>query len=137
MHPLPPDLVVVIVAFVALLVPLAASAQPNNEPLAKVAPAGKPPYIIKDHLDLEAIRARKQREYDEFAGSFRVLDGLQLQPRIDYRRKRGLLEEINRTLQDIETDAAARAAFKPPASVKPGPVESAAPAPAAVDSTIP
>src|SRR5690606_4065377 len=69
------------------------------------------PHIIKDHLDLEAIRARKQREYDEFAGTFRHLDGQAYVPRIDYGRKRGLVEEINRSVQGIEEDAAARAAL--------------------------
>ena len=33
------------------------------------------------------------------------------EPRIDYRRKRGLVEEINRAVQDVEADAAARAAL--------------------------
>ncbi len=83
------------------------------------------PYIIKDHLELEAIRARKQREHEEFVGSFRVLDNAVLQPRIDYRRKRGLVEEINRTLQDIEADDALRESIKPPVYVAPGPVEAA------------
>ncbi len=81
------------------------------------------PYIIKDHVDLEAIRSRKQREYDEFMGSYRSLDGQPYLPRIDYRRKRGVVEEINRTLLDIEQDVAARAALQTPARVTPGLVE--------------
>lgn len=84
------------------------------------------PYIIKDNLDLEAIRARKQREYEEFAGSFGHLDGKPYLPRMDYRRKRGLVEEINRTVQGIEEDIAARAALRDPVYVKPGLVEPAA-----------
>ncbi len=84
------------------------------------------PYIIKDNLDLEAIRARKQREYEEFAGSFSHLDGKPYLPRMDYRRKRGLIEEINRTVQGIEEDIAARAALRDPVYVKPGLVEPAA-----------
>ncbi len=86
------------------------------------------PHIIKDHLELETIRARKQREYDEFAGTFRHLDGKAYVPRIDYGRKRGLVEEINRTVQGIEEDTAARAALADPVFVKPGLVEPAAPA---------
>ena len=43
------------------------------------------PYIIKDHLDLEAIRARKQREYGEFACSLTNLDGLFRQKYRGYR----------------------------------------------------
>ena len=81
------------------------------------------PYIIKDHLDLEAIRARKQREYEEFAGSFQALDGQPYTPRIDYGRKRGVVEEINRVVEDIEADVAARASLGTPAHVKPGLVE--------------
>lgn len=69
------------------------------------------PYIIKDNMDLELIRARKQREYDEFFSSMSGLDGKEYIPRIDYRRKRGLVEEINRAVQDVEADAAARAAM--------------------------
>ena len=84
------------------------------------------PYIIKDNLDLEAIRSRKQREYEEFAGSFHFLDGQAYLPRIDYHRKRGLVEEINRTVEAIEEDVAARAALPPPVYVKPGLVEPAA-----------
>ena len=30
------------------------------------------PYIIKDNLDLEMIRSRKQREYDEFFSSHEI-----------------------------------------------------------------
>jgi hypothetical protein len=69
------------------------------------------PYIIKDNLDLELIRSRKQREYDEFFSSRESLEGKAFVPRIDYRRKRGLVEEINRAVGDVETEAAARAAL--------------------------
>jgi general secretion pathway protein D len=78
------------------------------------------PYIIKDNLDLDAIRARKQREYEEFAGSFHRLDGQRYIPRLDYTRKRGLVEEINRSVEAIEADIAARAAVPPAVHVKPG-----------------
>lgn len=69
------------------------------------------PYIIKDNLDLEMIRSRKQREYDEFFASRDSLEGKAYVPRIDYRRKRGLVEEINRVVQDVESETAARAAL--------------------------
>ena len=69
------------------------------------------PYIIKDNLDLEMIRSRKQREYDEFFSSRESLEGKPYVPRIDYRRKRGLVEEINRSVGDVESEAAARAAL--------------------------
>ncbi len=64
------------------------------------------PYIIKDQLDLQNIRERKTREYREFTASFANLNDAKYEPKIDYRRKRGLVEEINRTLQGVEEDAA-------------------------------
>lgn len=81
------------------------------------------PYIIKDNLDLELIRSRKQREYDEFFTSMNTLEGAQYLPRIDYRRKRGLVEEINRAVQDVEEDAAARAVLGTHVEVTPGLVQ--------------
>jgi general secretion pathway protein D len=62
------------------------------------------PYIIKDQLDLQTIRERKIRERDEFVRSFTTLNEMKYQPRIDYRRKRGLIEEINRSLVTVEQD---------------------------------
>jgi general secretion pathway protein D len=62
------------------------------------------PYIIKDQLDLQQIRERKVRERDEFVRSFTTLNEMKYQPRIDYRRKRGLLEEINRSILSVEQD---------------------------------
>jgi general secretion pathway protein D len=62
------------------------------------------PYIIKDQLDLQTIRERKLRERDEFVRSFATLDEMKYQPKIDYRRKRGLVEEINRSIQSVEQD---------------------------------
>jgi general secretion pathway protein D len=64
------------------------------------------PYIIKDQLDLAQIRERKDREYREFAASFANLNEKRYEPRVDYRRKRGVVEEINRVVQGIEEDAA-------------------------------
>jgi general secretion pathway protein D len=62
------------------------------------------PYIIKDQLDLQAIRERKAREREEFVRSFAVLNEMKYIPTTDYRRKRGLLEEINRSVQAVEQD---------------------------------
>ncbi len=62
------------------------------------------PYIIKDQLDLQAIRERKVREREEFVRSFSSLNEMKYSPRIDYRRKRGLIEEINRSLQSVDQD---------------------------------
>ncbi len=62
------------------------------------------PYIIKDQLDLQAIRERKVREREEFVRSFTTLNEMKYAPKTDYRRKRGLIEEINRSQQSIEQD---------------------------------
>ena len=62
------------------------------------------PYIIKDQLDLQTIRERKVRERDEFVRSFSTLNEMKYQPRLDYRRKRGLIEEINRSILSVEQD---------------------------------
>jgi general secretion pathway protein D len=62
------------------------------------------PYIIKDQLDLWQIRERKTREYREFTESFHHLNDMKYEPKIDYRRKRGLVEEINRQIQMVEDD---------------------------------
>jgi general secretion pathway protein D len=65
------------------------------------------PYIIKDQLDLQNIRERKEREYHEFTAAFANLNEMKYEPKIDYRRKRGLVEEINRAIQNVEEDQAA------------------------------
>jgi general secretion pathway protein D len=62
------------------------------------------PYIIKDQLDLMSIRERKTREYHEFTRAFANLNDAKYEPKIDYRRKRGLLEEINRAILSVEDD---------------------------------
>lgn len=85
------------------------------------------PYIIRDSLDLEQIRSKRMREQDEFLGSMKALDGMKLDRAVDYARKRGVIEEINRAVQDVEEDAAARAQFVRSPTVAPGPV---APSPA-------
>jgi len=66
------------------------------------------PYIIRDQRDLEAIQRRKLHEHDEFARSSSALDRMKFEPAIDYGKKRGLLEEINRGVQDAERDEALR-----------------------------
>jgi len=87
------------------------------------------PYIVKDQLELQAIRERKVREHEEFMRSVHTLAAMPYAPRIDYRRKRGLLEEINRTVADVEVEVAARASLRQAPSVVPGVVETPAAAP--------
>ena len=81
------------------------------------------PYIVKDQMDLETIRARKVREHDEFAESLGTLDAMPYRASTDYRRKRGLVEEINRAVLLIEDDRAARASLTSPAPIPQGVIE--------------
>jgi general secretion pathway protein D len=81
------------------------------------------PYIIKDRRDLQAIHERKLREHDEFARSMASLDRMAYEPHVDYRKKRGLLEEINRSVQVVEEEVATRNAIVPPRHVEAGSVE--------------
>ncbi|MGE5183064.1 MAG: type II secretion system secretin GspD [Acidobacteriota bacterium] len=81
------------------------------------------PYIIKDQLDLQQIQERKSREHQEFVASFRALDHMKYIPSVDYRRKRGVVEEINRAVQTVDDEIAARAQLRLPARVEAGPVQ--------------
>lgn len=82
------------------------------------------PYIIRDQADLERIRERKSRQHAEFVRSNDFLAGAKYVSAIDYSHKRGVIEEINRAVQDVEHDEALRGsgAAKPP-PVTTGPVE--------------
>lgn len=62
------------------------------------------PYVINDQLDLQGIVERKLRERNEFLRAFANLDKAEFLPRTDYRRKRGLVEEINRQVQVVDHD---------------------------------
>lgn len=62
------------------------------------------PYVINDQLDLQAILERKLRERNEFLRAFVNLDKAEFLPKTDYRRKRGLVEEINRQVLVIQRD---------------------------------
>lgn len=81
------------------------------------------PYIIKDDLELEAIRERKMREHQEYTQSQKTFAELRYQPRLDYRRKHGLVEDINRTVMQVESDLATLEALKSPDVMKSGPVQ--------------
>jgi general secretion pathway protein D len=64
------------------------------------------PYVIKGQMDIEQIVQRKTRESQEFARTFANFEAMEYRPEIDYRRKRGLLEEINRASLTVERDVA-------------------------------
>jgi len=81
------------------------------------------PYIVKDQLDLQSIRERKVREREEFVESFSTLNEMKYEPKVDYRRKRGLIEEINRRILAVEEDINAANALGHRRWVDPGPIE--------------
>ncbi len=62
------------------------------------------------------------RESDEFMMSVRHLDGMKLDRTVDYARKRGLVEEIDRTIESVEDDMAQRARVTRPPPMPAGPV---------------
>jgi general secretion pathway protein D len=64
------------------------------------------PYIIKDPADLRRIFERKLRERREFMERYSAFrDEKDYEAEVDYRRKRGLLEEVNRTAIEAEEEA--------------------------------
>ncbi|HEY0195376.1 MAG TPA: type II secretion system secretin GspD [Kofleriaceae bacterium] len=81
------------------------------------------PYIVKDQLDLQSIRERKLRERHEFVQSFSSLNEMKYEPKVDYRRKRGMIEEINRAVLAVEEDVNAANALGHRKWVDPGPIE--------------
>ncbi len=62
------------------------------------------PYIIEDQLDIQAIVERKVRERREFLRSISMRDDSRYLPQLDYRKKRGLVEDINATVESVERD---------------------------------
>ncbi|MEP6652127.1 MAG: type II secretion system secretin GspD [Myxococcales bacterium] len=62
------------------------------------------PYVITDQSDLRRVLEKKLKERREFVDRFGTQDVVNPEASIDYRRKRGMLEEINRTARDIEIE---------------------------------
>lgn len=85
------------------------------------------PYVVKDQLELQEIRERKERERTEYVRSFANLSEARFASKIDYRRKRGLLEEINRTVINIESDSAELRSLGSQRRVQSGAVDFAVP----------
>lgn len=63
------------------------------------------PHIVHDQMDIERIVERRVREQREFIRSFSTFENMKYRSDIDYRRKRGVLEEINRRVLESERDA--------------------------------
>lgn len=85
------------------------------------------PYVIKDQLELQQIRERKERERAEYIRSFSNLNEARFAARVDYARKRGLLEEINRTLRTIDADTVELRSLGSSRNVPDGPVNYSVP----------
>ncbi|MDX2021508.1 MAG: type II secretion system secretin GspD [Deltaproteobacteria bacterium] len=61
------------------------------------------PYVISEPSDLRRIAEKKMRERREFIERFTAFqDTAALESDVDYSKKRGLLEEINRSVREIE-----------------------------------
>jgi general secretion pathway protein D len=62
------------------------------------------PYIIKDQSDIQRIFEQKVRERKEFIESYSAFDDKGFETHIDYRRKRGLIAEIDKATQAADED---------------------------------
>ena len=62
------------------------------------------PYVITDQADLRRVLEKKLKERREFVERFGKQDVVNPEATIDYRRKRGMLEEINRGVREIEEE---------------------------------
>jgi general secretion pathway protein D len=63
------------------------------------------PYVISDLSDLRRVAEKKMRERREFIERYSSLeDRVSLDKDMDFRRKRGMLEEINKTVRDMEDE---------------------------------
>jgi general secretion pathway protein D len=62
------------------------------------------PYVVNDQSDLRRVLEKKMKERREFVERFGGQDRHELDTVADYRRKRGMLEEINRAAKEIEEE---------------------------------
>jgi general secretion pathway protein D len=60
------------------------------------------PYVITDQSDLRRVLEKKMRERREFVERFGAQERSNLEVSVDYRRKRGMLEEINVAAREVE-----------------------------------
>ncbi|HVV48830.1 MAG TPA: type II secretion system secretin GspD [Polyangia bacterium] len=63
------------------------------------------PYVINDQSDLRRVLERKMKERREFVERFGG-EERPVEAEIDYRHKRGMLEEINRAAKEVEQEQA-------------------------------
>jgi general secretion pathway protein D len=82
------------------------------------------PHLIDDSVAGREILARRMRERDEFLRATDDLERRVLEPEVDYRKKRGLLAEIDAQVERIEQEKA-RLERAPAATVKAGRIDGA------------
>jgi general secretion pathway protein D len=63
------------------------------------------PYIVHNQTDLQRIVEKRVREQREFMRTFSTFREVEYRPETDYRRKRGLVAEVNRLVRDVEIEA--------------------------------
>jgi general secretion pathway protein D len=66
------------------------------------------PYVIKDQSDIQRIFEQKVDERREFIRAYSSFEEREFDIHVDYRRKRGLLEEINKALIYADEDERAQ-----------------------------
>jgi general secretion pathway protein D len=62
------------------------------------------PYVISDQSDLRRVLEKKMKERREFVERFGGEERPNPEAIIDYRRKRGMLEEINRAAREVQDE---------------------------------
>jgi general secretion pathway protein D len=67
------------------------------------------PHLIDDSLEGRALFDRRMRERDEFLRARSALTTAVAEPRVDYRRKRGVIAEIDAAVRAADDERAARA----------------------------
>jgi general secretion pathway protein D len=80
------------------------------------------PHIVDDSVAGREVLARRMRERDEFLRATDDLERRVLEPEVDYRKKRGLLAEIDAQVERIEQEKA-QLERAPAATVKAGRID--------------
>jgi general secretion pathway protein D len=62
------------------------------------------PYVVNDQSDLRRVLEKKMKERREFVERYGGEERHELDTVADYRRKRGMLEEINRAAREVEEE---------------------------------
>ncbi|MBT8492325.1 MAG: type II secretion system secretin GspD [Deltaproteobacteria bacterium] len=62
------------------------------------------PYVIREQSDLARIKEKRVREQREFVRTFTSFDQMKDKEDVDYRRKRGLLDQINQTITNVDRE---------------------------------